>query len=449
MKRIAAYLCLLLLPALAAAAQEKTPNRTAVEGLLVDAVSLMDDGRTAEARKDLEFLRGKDPSNDAIHYYLGLCDIRDGKPANARANFEKASQADPDNVWYKEALASACAALGRADDAVALYSELLEKDPKKFSSPYVYTMLGDRELYARRDSAALDLYEKALGMDPYYAPAVLGEAEVYRMRGNLPSFFVNMDRFVRNEGIVPQARAEYLDNLLKHVDGRMFRAWGTQLDSLVDASVKVAPADSSTLKLAGRWFYGTGRKEKGREYFERLLEAYPEDMDAHLIHIQLLGEENRYGDIIDECRSLLPSLKGDDRVRILSVLGDTAYQSGDRNEAYRAYKEALKINPEYVPVLNNYAYYLCLEGRKLRQAAKMSKVTIEKEPDNPTYLDTYGWILHLLGRDAEAKVHFKRAIVYGGSESPVILGHYASVLRALGEDDVAAYYEKQAEKKGK
>ena len=135
MKRIAAYLCLLLLPAWAVALQAQVPQRTAVENIMIDAVSLMDEGRTAEARKVLEYLLGRDRDNDAVRYYLGLCDLREGKPADALGHLEKAAKADPGNLWYKEALASVYSALGRAEEAVGIYSDLMEKDPRKFASP--------------------------------------------------------------------------------------------------------------------------------------------------------------------------------------------------------------------------------------------------------------------------------------------------------------------------
>ena len=91
-------------------------------------------------------------------------------------------------------------------------------------------------------------------------------------------------------------------------------------------------------------------------------------------------------------------------------------------------------------VLNNYAYYLSMEGRKLKKALAMSYKTVIADPDNATYLDTYAWILHLRGNDAEAKLFFKKAMLYGGKESTVILDHYAEVLYALKEYDVAFIY---------
>ena len=112
-------------------------------------------------------------------------------------------------------------------------------------------------------------------------------------------------------------------------------------------------------------------------------------------------------------------------------------------EDLNALEQALRLNPDYAPVLNNYAYFLALKARKLHKALRMSAKTVKLEPDNPTYLDTYGWVLYLLGKAEEAKPVFKHALVYGGNQSDEVLAHYASVLESLGEKDRAEYYRAQ------
>ena len=131
-------------------------------------------------------------------------------------------------------------------------------------------------------------------------------------------------------------------------------------------------------------------------------------------------------------------------VSTYSAIGDLYHNTGETAKAYSNYEKALKVNPNYCPALNNYAYFLSLEGKKLKKAKEMSKRTIEAEPDNPTYLDTYAWILHLMGDNLEAKAMFKHAMQYGGKDSAEMLKHYAEVLQALGENDLANIYRTQA-----
>ena len=156
-----------------------------------------------------------------------------------------------------------------------------------------------------------------------------------------------------------------------------------------------------------------------------------------------------YQKVLDICNQVLEVAPNDSSatLRAWSTIGDIQQDMGDYGKAYKAYEKALKINPDYTYVLNNYAYHLSMEGKKLKKALAMSKKTIDAEPDNSTYLDTYGWILHLLGRSDEAKPIFKHAMLYGGKDSPVILDHYAEVLYAIEEYELAFVYWNMAKQK--
>jgi len=144
-------------------------------------------------------------------------------------------------------------------------------------------------------------------------------------------------------------------------------------------------------------------------------------------------------------------LAGKDQSTLLqtySFLGDLYHERGDAVNSYKAYEKALKINPEQAGVLNNYAYYLSLEGKKLDKAYDMSKKAIELEPENSTYLDTFGWILYKMGKYQEAKAVFKRVLVLGATElNAEVIDHYAEVLYALGDYDMAFIYWNQAKDK--
>ena len=127
-------------------------------------------------------------------------------------------------------------------------------------------------------------------------------------------------------------------------------------------------------------------------------------------------------------------------------LGDLYHELGNRRKAYRYYEKGLRIDDNYSPILNNYAYYLSEEGRNLRKALEMSRKTVLNEPENPTYLDTYGWLLYLTGDYQEARKYLEKAKIYGGDESAVILDHYAETLYALKEYNLAFLYWGNAER---
>ena len=242
-------------------------------------------------------------------------------------------------------------------------------------------------------------------------------AASYRIKRDYPSYFATLRSLVRDANSDDGSKYEALMSVLGNFDTRTFNALLPQIDTLV------------------------------RVYAE----AEPRSLHAHSLCMQIAAGMGDYPRVIEECETLM-SLSPDDTAHVvecLSIIGDSWHQLGQSRKAYKTYEQALRLDPEYCPVLNNYAWYLCTEKKKLAKAEKMSLVTVTREPDNPTYLDTYGWILYLRGKAAEAKPYFKHAMLYGGKDSAVILLHFSKVLEKLGEKDLASYYRNLAEAKNK
>lgn len=439
---------LALLPDRAGA--QSAQSNSIMETMFTGAVAKMQTGDIETAVKHFEYLDKHYPGNDAVNYWLGQCYAMLGRLADAEKCLQTAVKADSTNVWYQDMLANIYMSKGEGGKSSEIFLKLMEKNPGKYTNAYTLTLLGNKNMMEYKDSLALDNFEKALLYSPDYVPAILGKSEVYRMQGNIPAFFASLDEMASNPTLNPSAKCDYVNQILQHIDYNFFRSWGAQLDSLVSRCAQVHPSDSSALRLAGSWFYGTERKEKGRAYFDRFVEAYPENLDAQYLKLQVLMDEGATArELIDQCEVIIRT-GGEKNPRVmpaLATIGDTYHKLGQEKNAFKAYDRALKADPEYLPVLNNYAYYLSLQKKKLKKAAAMSKKTVEKAPDNATYLDTYGWILYLQGKAQQAKPYFKHAMLYGGRDSKVILEHYATVLEALGENDLAKSFRMLAEQK--
>ena len=124
------------------------------------------------------------------------------------------------------------------------------------------------------------------------------------------------------------------------------------------------------------------------------------------------------------------------------VMGDLLHQKGRKTEAYAAYDSCLQWKPDNIGCLNNYAYYLSVEGEQLERAEQMSYRTIKAEPQNATYLDTYAWILFMQQRYSEARIYIDQALQHDtlhtvitehGGDIYMLCGDPAEALRLWGE----------------
>ena len=296
-------------------------------------------------------------------------------------------------------------------------------------------------------------------------------------------YFKTLGDLVEVDGAPVMGKADYIMDVIQRTEPKFIRTYMPQMDTVMSKFVSRHPGDSTVLQTAGVYYYSTSRNDKAKEMFLANARAFPESYSAAAKYVEFLmyaGEweelsrEGResfgrfpketsflemasmgdfylgdYQKVLDICEKVIEVAPNDSSatLRAWSTIGDMHQDLGDYKKAYKAYERALKINPDYVYVLNNYAYHLSMEGKQLKKAYSMSKRTVDAEPDNSTYLDTYGWILYLMGRPGEAKPIFKHAMLYGGKDSPVILDHYAEVLYALGEYDLAFVYWNMAKQK--
>ena len=490
-----------------AAAVFAQDRQTRVENGLVEAVSMYNDGQYNAARKLLTTLIGLDPRNDAVCYYLGLCDFALRDIDEAETFLTRARELDPGNYWYHDRLAAFYSALGRVPQAIKVYEGMTETFPRNpdpyyalvslyarmnqgdkmigvldritemsGESPQIYVMQGDAHMSSYEDSVALSYYEKALELDPEFAPAILGKAEALRLQRRYDEYFNYLNRYVASDMVLPEGKADYLQTLFQNMDGRFFQNFEPRLDSLATQVVTLHPQDSTVLQCVGSYYFNTGRLDEAKEYFRRNKDIHPDSYGAAAMYVQFLSYSGDFEEMAAECekafeafpfepafqeykviayynmKDYASALRENEKIIALfprdpqtllsaySTGGDLYHRVGDSKKCYECYEKALKIDPNNALCLNNYAYFMCLEGKNLNKALRMSRKAVELEPDNASYLDTIGWILHLKGKNQDAKTYFKRAMIYGGKDSFECLSHYAQVLEALKETDLSRYY---------
>ena len=367
-------------------------------------------------------------------------------------------------------------AQGRYDEA----EKQARKLDENFPSPRTALALGDLYKARYNDSTALYYYRKAVNMDPEFTPAYLGMAEVYRINRDFFNFFKSINIFLSDRDMNPLMKASYIEEVI--FPSGIVPVFRPQVDTLINNTLNAHPSDTAILSMAGSYFIALDSIDKGLELLRRNVDLHPDVKSARMAYMgqlyytrqwdTLIPVAQRTIELFPEHFSLKEILaiaywqKGDTEAaaglyrQILKVipenhpmliscygsLGDLYHELGNRRKAYRYYEKGLRIDDNYSPILNNYAYYLSEEGRNLWKALEMSRKTVLNEPENPTYLDTYGWLLYLTGDYQEARKYLEKAKIYGGDESAVILDHYAETLYALKEYNLAFLYWGNAER---
>jgi len=391
---------------------------------------------------------------------------------------------------------------GQYERALDEVREAVEAAPYE---PDNHRILGEIYLTAGRDSLAEAALKRSLELDSTRIETLISLADYYNRRRDYVNYFDISRRIFENDELPLDEKVRIFHQFTGDV--RFYREFYSQISTLARTLAVRYPREKSVVELYGRHLIASGEIEQALALYKLRLEDEPPQLDYYTMvidmesYLQRPDSADRYlaraielfpgrselyvqqGHIAgiyskDFERAVASYRKGLEfaptdslRSAIWGYIGDVYQQQsqGDRSSSeeafarrdngrgtwkkylkkcYDAYDRALKYDRDNVSVLNNYAYFLALEGRDLNRALEMSSRAVALTDNNPTYLDTHAWVLFRLGRLDEAKRYLQQAVSLDGQKSPELQVHYGDVLAALGENFMAETYWKRAKENG-
>ncbi len=363
--------------------------------------------------------------------------------------------------------------------------------------------LGD--IYAAKgaDSLALAAYGEALKIDSTDVRALMSLADFYGNRRDYKGQLDTSLRLFGNDRVPLDVKIRLFEQYTSDI--RFYREFWPQIDALASTLAIRYPDQPRATELYARHLIASGELEQALSlykiqtqrpdadaesfrhvidiesylrhpdsvdrYVNRALERFPGMAEFHIAKGHAKIYMKRYDEAVKAYKGSLRYADSDSlRGAIWGYIGDALHQKVDAadttyearavetpggiprkamKQAYAAYDRSLALQPDNAPTLNNYAYFLALEGRDLDRALAMAaRATELTEGNNATYLDTHAWVLFRMGRAAEAKKLQQQAIVLDRQQSPELLVHLGDILEALGERPMARFYWRKAAEKG-
>ncbi|MBR4849460.1 MAG: tetratricopeptide repeat protein [Alistipes sp.] len=351
-------------------------------------------------------------------------------------------------------------------------------------APYIaenHIALGQVYATVRRDSLALVSFQQAIAIDSLDVEPWAALEEFYRDKGNIEQSLVIMNRLFASDKIALGRKIEEWRRLAS--DMANYRNHYPLYDQLIKRLYILYPDSRDVAKLYIQHLILSGEVEQAlvmqkgllagekrsvAEYLQVIeMESYLNRPDsvAHYTNIaSMLFPENRqllaaqsylavhnkeYDRAIAINKEMLKGAESDSvRSELWGSIGDIEHQRNNMKQCYKAYEKALRYDADNSSVLNNYAYFLSLEGRNLERAFTMATRATVLSENNPTFLDTKAWVLYKLGRYGEAKKVMQQALSLDRSQSPEFSLHYGDILFALGEEFMAKIYWRKALERG-
>lgn len=299
----------------------------------------------------------------------------------------KGPRADPkDRIGYWETFNGAqnLMAARRYDEAIEVYSRLVEMDPENVVA---LSALAGAQAESGRKEAAIETHRRALEIDPSRETHYLATSRLFRGLGR----FEDAETFAR-------------------------------------AAIRLQPESASGYVALAETFLEQNRFEEAETEFRKAMSIDPDSAPA----VSGLGNTlNRAGRTADALKLLREGiLRFPESHAITYNLAVVMERSGEIPAAFEMYRKALEIDPEHSMTLNNLGSLLDRSGRRA-EAIQLIRRAHESDPENLEATYNLGALLLATGKVNEALPLLERAVQQRPSFAQAV-AQYAAALAMAG-----------------
>ena len=334
----------------------------------------------------------------------------------------------PDEVIFYTQLAETYGKKGEDQKALEVYKKLLEEDPhnSQILMSICDFLLGEQRYYELFQVLSPIIQEEAVSKEEkisFFAkilsiPSLPGDV----VNHTLLALMV-FEAVYDHDDVVVLIRPELLDKYNRQPEAIK------RLEDIVSKRPDNYFAWEKLLLL----YYETKDYDKLFKRGEEGASRFNRSFLAKILYAVGAYETKHYDIALEELRKAA-ILAGNDEKGIMQVLtmkSTVLYKMNDYAEAFKTFEEALKVDPDEIVILNNYAYYLAERNTELKKAEAMSRKVIESEKNSATYLDTYAWVLFKMGKTRKAAKIMEQVIAQGADLSAEHYEHYGYILKKM------------------
>ena len=208
----------------------------------------------------------------------------------------------------------------------------------------------------------------------------------------------------------------------------------------LETAHRLEPGNPLPMLALARVAAGRNDLDGATKWVEQALAVQPRLVDA----LELRGDlQQRRGEPDKALADYAAALKaGPPRLAILLKQGSLQQQLGRNDAATESYRAAIKLDPRAAIAYNNLAWMAAESGRNLEQAEGWARKAVELGPNAPDFHDTLGWVQRARGNTKAAEKTLLQAASMKGAPADTFY-HLGVVQAELGKPaEAAAAFEK-------
>jgi tetratricopeptide (TPR) repeat protein len=357
----------------------------------------------------------------------------------------RALEQQPGNSDLKHALGQDMLLSDQADDALKIFRELVEEDPKDVQSWLRISQIHrQKKDFAKARQAA----EKAKELEPNNLEILYNDVILLEAEGKNLEALKTLKSVVESTAKKSYSASERTNRsaLLERL-GFLYRST-EQYSNAVDVYRQIQELDPDSAARAAAEIVETYRVAKdfpkAEAEADAALKKYPTDRVVRTVHASLLADLGKTDQAVAETRKLMDgkedrdayvglaqiyekaknfpemakmldmaenlSKGNDDKEPIIFMRGSMFERMKNFTAAESEFRKVLNINPDNAAALNYLGYMLADRNVRLEEAHDLIKKAVAQEPNNGAYLDSLGWVFYRLNKLPEAEQHLRRAL---------------------------------------
>jgi tetratricopeptide (TPR) repeat protein len=357
----------------------------------------------------------------------------------------RALEQQPGNADLKHALAQDLLLSDQTADALKIFRELVEEDPKDVQSWLRISQIHRQQKdFAKARAAA----EKAKELEPNNLEILYNDVILLEAEGKNVEALKTLKSVLDSTAKKSYSAAERTNRsaLLERL-GFLYRSV-EQYSNAVDVYRQIQELDPDSSGRAAAEIVETYRVAKdfvkAEAEADAALKKYPDDRVVRTVHASLLADLGKTDQAVAETRKLMDgkedrdtyislaqiyekaknfaemakmldaaenlSKGNDDKEPIIFMRGSMYERQKNFTAAESEFRKVLNINPDNAAALNYLGYMLADRNVRLEEAHDFIKKAVDQDPNNGAYLDSLGWVFYRLNKLPEAETELRRAL---------------------------------------
>ncbi|MBI2645723.1 MAG: tetratricopeptide repeat protein, partial [Deltaproteobacteria bacterium] len=271
------------------------------------------------------------------HFNLGYCYFFQKQYYNAREEFDRAVQYQPNMPLIYLYLGRSLEKLNKNEEAIREYTNANRINPNLYL-PYLYLSFVHFKLNQRK--SAFSFLEKMIKRDPDYDQNSYRDFRYVQEKVSYDFMIKAYSFLLKEKKFSPTVVAGL--GLLHYLDGNRGEA-----KSLVQKAIDSNPQDATAYTIYGYMLQKEGNLELALAQLQKSLRYQYENSLTHVLIADLDMQLGRFQEAVEHCRKIFSF--DPFYVRAYTTLGVALVNLERTPEALEAFNKALEYDPNYIP----------------------------------------------------------------------------------------------------